>query len=132
MTNSSYGLYKQIDLSYDEAVPHVTEALKAEGFGILTEIDVKATMKTKLDVDMGKYIILGACNPGLAHQALQSEQTVGLLLPCNVIVYEDEASGKAGVGILDPSMLVQVSANEGLKPIAKEARERLERVIDSL
>ena len=132
MTNSSDGLHKQIDLSYDEALPHVTEALKAEGFGILTEIDVKATMKNKLDVDMDKYIILGACNPGLAHQALQSEQTVGLLLPCNEIVYEDAASGKTGVGILDPATLVQISDNNELETVANEARARLERVIASI
>lgn len=93
-TEIKYGFQKSLNTTFEDAVSKVTEALKAEGFGILTEINMQATLKNKLDVDMPEYTILGACNPALANQALQHEQTIGLLLPCNVIVYRDETSEK--------------------------------------
>jgi uncharacterized protein (DUF302 family) len=126
---TSYGLHKLVDLPYEDAVTQITEALKLEGFGVLTEIDVQTTMKKKLDLDMARYVILGACNPTLAHQALEAEYTAGLLLPCNVIVYEDEATGKTGVSILNPATLTQLSQSEGVHAVAEEANELLERVL---
>jgi uncharacterized protein (DUF302 family) len=125
-----YGMVTHLDAPYEEAIARTTEALKAEGFGVLTEIDVKATFREKLGVDFHKYIILGACNPALSHQALTVEPELGLLLPCNVIVYEDE--GGATVSIVDPGQMLSVAANPALQPIADEARERLERVAAAL
>ncbi|MCB0168237.1 MAG: DUF302 domain-containing protein, partial [Anaerolineae bacterium] len=98
-----YGLKTTLDVAYETAIELATSALKAEGFGVLTEIDVKATLKKKLDIDFRRYIILGACNPNLAHQALQTELELGLLLPCNVIVYEND-EGQSVVSIVDPIM----------------------------
>jgi uncharacterized protein (DUF302 family) len=109
----------------------VTEALKQEGFGILTQIDVKETLKKKLNVDFPKYVILGACNPHLAHKALSAETEIGLLLPCNVIVYERK-DGSTVVAAQDPDAALGIVGNPGLAPIAKDARERLVRVIESL
>lgn len=126
----NYGISKTISLSFESAVEKVTEELKKEGFGVLTTIDVKATMKQKLGVDFTKYVILGACNPPFAHQALQAEEQVGLLLPCNVIVYEKE--GKTVVSAFDPLVMTKIMENEEMKPIAEGVRARLARVIDAM
>jgi uncharacterized protein (DUF302 family) len=125
-----YGMATHLDIPYEEAIARTTEALKTEGFGVLTEIDVRATFKEKLGVDFQKYIILGACNPALSHQALTVEAELGLLLPCNVIVYEDESGST--VSIVDPGQMLGVATNPALQPIADEARERLERVAAAL
>lgn len=130
MNRQDYGIRTTLNVSYEEAVPKVTEALKKEGFGVLTEINVKETIKKKLDKEFPKYIILGACNPQLAYQALTSETEIGLLLPCNVIVYEKE--GKTVVSAQDPAAALSIVGNDKITPIAKEAKERLVRVIDSL
>lgn len=131
-TKLKYGLQTTLDATFEDAVTRVSEALKAEGFGILTEINMQATLKEKLDVDMSNYVILGACNPSLAHQALQHEQKIGLLLPCNVIVYSKDTSDKTHVAILDPILMVQLTENPALNDIANDARARLERVIQAL
>lgn len=125
-----YGIKKEVTSSYEEAIEKVKEALSKEGFGVLTEIDVKATLKKKLDVDFDKYIILGACNPNFAYQALQSEQDIGLLLPCNVIVYEKQ--NKVYVNAIDPSVAMNFVENDKLSIIANEVRERLVNVIYNL
>jgi uncharacterized protein (DUF302 family) len=119
-----------LDLPYEQAVERVTVALKEEGFGVLTEIDVKATIQKKLGADFRKYVILGACNPPLAHRALSTTLDVGLLLPCNVIVYEQDEGSV--VAILDPLSMLGVAENPELDPVAQEAQTRLRRVIDAL
>jgi uncharacterized protein (DUF302 family) len=124
------GLRVRLEVPYEEAVERVTGALKQEGFGVLTEIDVKATLKKKLDADFRKYAILGACNPPLAHRALNTELEIGLLLPCNVIVYEE--NGGSMVSIVDPLSMLGVVQSPELKPVAEEARARLERVAEAL
>ena len=124
----NYGLSKKVDSSYEDAIVKVTEELKKDGFGILTEIDVKATLKKKLDVDVDKYIILGACNPGFAHQALQIENELGLLLPCNTIVYEKE--GEVFVSIMNPEIMSSVVDNEKLVEIANDVKNILQKVLD--
>ena len=121
-TVSEYAYQAWLDLPYEEAVERVTAALKEEGFGVLTQIDVKATLKKKLDADFRKYVILGACNPPLAHKALTTELEIGLLLPCNVIVYEEEEGSK--VSIVDPLSMLGVVENPDLSPVAEEARTR--------
>jgi len=131
-TDVKYGFQATVNSGFDDTVASVTSALKAEGFGILTEINMQATLKAKLDVDIEKYMILGACNPPLANQALQLEQTIGLLLPCNVIVYQKEASEQTQVAILDPGLMVQLTENDALKDIADDARARLERVMQAI
>lgn len=123
-----YGLKKEVDMSYEEAIEHVKTQLQKEGFGVLTEIDVKATLKKKLDLNFNKYIILGACNPEFAYKSLQSEMDIGLLLPCNVIVYEKD--NKTVVSIIKPSIAMQMIKNKDLQSIAKEVEKKLERVID--
>jgi uncharacterized protein (DUF302 family) len=128
---TSYGIQKTLDIPFDDALAKVPEALKAEGFGVLTEIDVKETLKKKLDVDFRRYRILGACNPPLAHEALQHSLDVGLLLPCNVIVYETDA-GKTTVSAVDPIQMMAAQGDDTLKPVAEQALQRLKRVIDSL
>jgi uncharacterized protein (DUF302 family) len=120
----------ELDVPYEQAVERVTEALKKEGFGVLTEIDVKATLKKKLDADFRKYAILGACNPPLAHRALSTQLEIGLLLPCNVIVYEE--NGSSVVSIVDPISMLGVVEDPELKPVADEARARLQRVAQAL
>ncbi len=124
------GLKTTLHMDYDAALQRVLEALKAEGFGVITEIDVKDTLKKKLDLDFHQYRILGACNPALAHRALTTAPDVGLLLPCNVTVVQ--ADNGVDVAIIDPKMMMSVLPNEGLRVIADEARERLERVIKAL
>ena len=126
----SYGFSKVVDLPYETAVEKVTSELKREGFGVLTTIDVKETLKKKINVDFGKYIILGACNPGLAHKALQAEEELGLLLPCNVIVYEKE--NKTTVSLFNPAIMSEIVDNDSLKPIAGVVKEKLERVFEAV
>jgi uncharacterized protein (DUF302 family) len=130
MNVTEYGYRVRLDRPYEEAVQQVTDALKEEGFGILMEIDVQATLKKKLDVDFRRYVILGACNPPLAHRALSRDLEVGLLLPCNVIVYEED--GGSVVSIVDPAAMLRVANNPALEPIAAEAKERLQRVAGAL
>jgi uncharacterized protein (DUF302 family) len=110
----------------------VTAALKEQGFGVLTSIDVQATLKQKLDVDTDRYVILGACNPSLAHQALQIELNVGLLLPCNVIVYENRGTGGSTINIVNPLSMMEFAGNPALMSVAQEAAERLQKVVSSL
>jgi len=121
-----YGFSKTIDLSFDEAISKVTDELKKEGFGVLTTIDVKDTLKKKINVDFKKYTILGACNPQIAHKALQTEEELGLLLPCNVIVYEKD--NKTTVSFFDPMIMTKLIDNKKMEPIAKEVKEKLQRV----
>jgi uncharacterized protein (DUF302 family) len=114
-------------VSFDDAKARITEALKEEGFGILTEIDIKATLKAKLDLDFRRYTILGACNPTLAHRALQSEIGIGLLLPCNVCVWEDDDG--AVVSIARPDAMFQIVKNDAVQPVGDEADARLRRAL---
>jgi uncharacterized protein (DUF302 family) len=127
-----YALKRTVSMSFDAADEKVREALQEEGFGVLTEIDVKATLKKKLDVDFREYKILGACNPPLAHQALQTEIDIGLLLPCNVVVRATDDPGQVVVEALDPVMQLEVAENSELPQLAQEVRQRMERVLDRL
>ena len=126
-----YSFNKIVSKSFDDTLEKVTEELQKEGFGVLTEIDVKETLKKKLDVDFRKYKILGACNPGYAHKALQSEKYIGTMLPCNVIVQENE-DGKVEVSAVDPMASMQAIENEELGSIANEVRTKLQNVINNL
>ena len=126
-----YGLAVTVPLPYERAVEAVRAALAAEGFGVLTEIDVRATLKQKLDADFRPYVILGACNPPLAHQALQAVPDIGLLLPCNVIVRE-EAADRVVVGFLDPQIMVNLVAKPEVATVADAAEQRLRRACESL
>ena len=120
-----------VDQPYAEAVSRTREALAEQGFGILTEIDVQATMKSKLGVDVEAYVILGACNPDLAYQALEVDRSIGVLLPCNVVV-SARASGGSTVAILDPQIMAEVTELPALQPVADEASRRLQVVLDTL
>jgi uncharacterized protein (DUF302 family) len=131
-TETNYQFRTHLHLPYDKAIEKVTAALKEEGFGVLTEIDVKATLKKKLDKEFRRYIILGACNPQLAHQALNTELEIGLMLPCNVIVYEYEEGSGSVVSIVDPIAMLGVVDKPTLDDVAQEARARLENVAASL
>ncbi len=127
----SYYFSKILDTSFEEAVTRVTDGLKKEGFGILTQIDVRETLKKKLDVDFKKYKILGACNPPFAYKALQAEDKIGTMLPCNVIVQET-ADGQVEVAAVDPAASMQAVENPALKEIAAEIQNRLKKVISGL
>ena len=129
----SIALSTQLQTTFDDAVAKTRQALSDNGFGVLTEIDVKATLKTKLDADMENYLILGACNPPLAHRALDVDRQIGLLLPCNVVVRTDpDDTGTVLVEAMDPQLLVDVTSQSGLKPIADEVAAKLQAAIDAL
>jgi uncharacterized protein (DUF302 family) len=125
-----YGFSKTTDYTFSQAIEKVTDELKKEGFGILTTIDVKETLKNKINVDFKNYTILGACNPPIAHKALQTEEELGLLLPCNVVVYEKD--NKIVVSIFDPMMMTKVIDNDKMIPIANEVKEKLQRVLEAV
>jgi len=127
----NYYFSKNLSMSFDEAIVRVTGELKKEGFGILTEIDVKETLKKKLDVDFKKYRILGACNPPFAYKALQAEDKIGLMLPCNVIIQEI-SEGKIEVSAIDPVASMQAVANPKLLEVAEQVRVKLQKVINNL
>ena len=129
--SSQYGFGKSVGLSFESALARVTEELQKEGFGVLTEIDVKATMKKKLNAEMRPYRILGACNPTLAHRALTADPQIGLLLPCNVIVREDD-SGVVHVDFMDPSAVLQLVEKAEVTLLATEVKQRLQRVMAAL
>ncbi len=129
--SKSYGYRVALPFGVPQAIREATAALKEEGFGVLTEIDVQATLRAKLGLETKPYVILGACNPNLAHQALQHEPELGLLLPCNVIVY-DNGDDTATVSVIDPLQMLGVVENPALQPIAEEAQRRLQRVIAQL
>lgn len=131
MGSVSYTLDKRVDGEFDEVVEQTTNALSEEGFGTLCDIDVQQTLKKKLDEEFRQYRILGACNPPLAHQALEEELQLGTLLPCNVTVYETD-DGKTGVSAVDPEVMLSVVDNPELDSIAVDVRERFERVLDEL
>ena len=124
----TYYFSKTLDMPIDKAIAHVTEALAGQGFGVLTQIDVAATFKKKLDIDFRPYVILGACNPAFAHRALQSEDKIGTMLPCNVIV-QDLGGGRVEVAAVDPVSSMAAVANPALAPVAAEVRERLKTVV---
>ena len=126
-----YSMTITLDLPYDKAVPAVKAALADQGFGVLTEIDARATMKEKLGADMEPYIILGACNPQLAHRALDVDRQIGLLLPCNVVVRAD-GDDRSIVSALDPQVMVTIPENEDLRPVADEAGRRIRAALDTL
>lgn len=125
-----YGFSKTVDMPFEQTIEKVTAELKKEGFGVLTSIDVKDTLKQKINVDFKKYTILGACNPPIAHKALQEEEEIGLLLPCNVVVYEKD--GKTRVSIFDPMVMTWIMENDQMKPIATEVQEKLQRVLKAI
>jgi uncharacterized protein (DUF302 family) len=126
----NYGFVKRLNLPFNDAVAKVTETLKKDGFGILTTIDVKEKFKEKLNIDFPKYQILGACNPPLAHKAISAEWDIGLLLPCNVIVYEKEES--VWVGIIKPTQAMAMVENEQLKQIATEVEAKLKKIFETI
>jgi uncharacterized protein (DUF302 family) len=127
---TAFSFSRVVTLGYEEAVAKVKEALKSEGFGVLTEIDVRKTLKEKLNRDFPRYIILGACNPPLAHQVLQAEPEVGVFLPCNVLVYEE--GGKTVISAMDPEAIMVIVQNEKVGQVAKQVRQKMEKVLDSL
>lgn len=134
MQHSEYGYSKTVGLPYREAVEKVRVALQKEGFGVLSEIDIKEKLKEKLDVDFGNYVILGACNPPLAYKSLQQEIGIGLLLPCNVIVYESDDAEKSVVAAIDAKTMLAVvgGRNTILDEVANEVNQKLERVVAQL
>jgi uncharacterized protein (DUF302 family) len=129
--NTNFGFGKPVDLAFDEAIDKVTEVLQTEGFGVLSDIDVAAKMKEKLDKDMPPYRILGACNPPLADQAITAVPEIGLLLPCNVLVREDDA-GQVTVSFMDPEAVMSLVDDPGVEPLAADVKSRLERVMAAL
>ncbi|HEB73073.1 MAG TPA: DUF302 domain-containing protein [Nitrospirae bacterium] len=129
--NNKYSFGKEVELGFDEAVAKMREALKPQGFGILTEIDVAATLKKKLDKDMPPYMILGACNPPIASKALEVEPSIGVLLPCNVVVRQD-GDGKVFVEIMDPNAVLGMVDAPGIETLAGDVRQRLEKALEAL
>jgi uncharacterized protein (DUF302 family) len=129
-TQTSYGFGVQVPWNQEEAIERVTAALKTEGFGVLSTVDVQATLKEKIDVDREPYVILGACNPNLANQALQAEPEIGLLLPCNVIVYQQ--GGRTHVSFMDPVAALSLTGRDEIAPLASEVKTRLQRVLDAI
>jgi uncharacterized protein (DUF302 family) len=126
-----FGFGKTVDMEFDAAIDKVTADLKTEGFGVLSDIDVSAKLKESLGEDMPRYRILGACNPALAHQAINAVPDIGLLLPCNVLVREDE-EGAVSVSFMDPKSVLSLVDNPGVEPLANEVKSRLERVLAAL
>src|SRR5688572_7482388 len=129
---SNYGFGKTVSLNYEQAVAQTREALASEGFGVLTEINVRETLKKKLDVDFRPYVILGACNPPLAHQALSNELDIGLLLPCNVVVYAGDEEGQSRIAFMDPVAALALTGNDAIAPLAEDVKARLTRVMEKL
>ena len=129
---TSYGFGVTVALPYEQAVERTRAELAKEGFGVLTEIDVAATLKKKLDVDFPPYVILGACNPPLAHRALTAEREIGLLLPCNVVVYEGDEPGTSVVSAMDPAAALALTGNPAVAPLAADVAARLRRVLNGV
>jgi uncharacterized protein (DUF302 family) len=127
-----YGIGTRVGLPFEEAVERTREELSREGFGVLSEIDIAATLKKKLDVDFRPYVILGACNPPLAHRALTAETDIGLLLPCNVVVYAAEEDGTSVVAAMDPEAALELTGNAEVREVARDVRARLERVLGAV
>lgn len=127
-----YGMSTTVDLPWEEAVERVRDALKEQGFGVLTEIDVRATLKEKLDADFRPYVILGACNPPLAKRALETEPEIGLLLPCNVVVYEADGPDRSVVSAMDPEAALGLAGNDALRGVASEVRTRVRNALASV
>jgi uncharacterized protein (DUF302 family) len=130
--HTRYGMSVTVPLPYDQAVGRVRTALAKEGFGILTEIDVRSTFKQKLDAEFRPYVILGACNPPMAHKALTAEKDIGLLLPCNVVVYAADDPATSVVAAIDPVEALSLSGNAGIRPLALEVRSKLERALEDV
>ena len=127
-----YGISITVDLDYERAVERTKQELSKEGFGVLSEIDIAATLKKKLDVEFRPYVILGACNPPLAHRALIAERDLGLLLPCNVVVYAADENGKSVIAAMDPEAALELTGNPEVREVAREVRARLERVLNGV
>lgn len=127
-----YGMSITVPLAYEQAVERAREALAAEGFGILAEMDIAATLRKKLDVEFRPYVILGACNPPLAHRALLAEPDIGLLLPCNVVVYAADEPGQSVVAAMDPVEALALTGNDAIRPIAEDVKGRLRRVLEAV
>jgi uncharacterized protein (DUF302 family) len=127
-----YGMSTTVPLAPDQATERARHALAAEGFGILAEMDIAATLKKKLDVDFRPYVILGACNPPLAHKALLAELDIGLLLPCNVVVYASDTPGHSVIAAMDPVEALALTGNESIRPIAEDVKQRLHRVLEAV
>lgn len=132
MQTTAYAHRVELDVPYEEAIEQATAALKEQGFGILTEIDIKAALKEKIGVDVDRYVILGACNPPLAHRALQSEQEIGILLPCNVVVYETKSGGSVVAAMAPRAVMNIVGGNPELEKVANEAEERIRKAMKTL
>jgi uncharacterized protein (DUF302 family) len=130
--HTRYGMSVTVPLPYDQAVGRIRTALAKEGFGILTEIDVRSTFKQKLDAEFRPYVILGACNPPMAHKALTAEKDIGLLLPCNVVVYAGDDPATSVVAAIDPVEALSLSGNAGIHPLALEVRSKLERALEDV
>ncbi len=126
---TDYGIGATVDLEYERAVERTREELAKEGFGVLSEIDIAATLKKKLDVDFRPYVILGACNPPLAHRALTAERDLGLLLPCNVVIYAADEPGRSVIAAMDPEAALGLTGNAEVGEVAKEVKERLRRAL---
>ena len=129
--NSNFGFGKTVELSFDDAIETVTKELEKEGFGVLSDIDVAAKMKAKLGKDMPRYRILGACNPAIAYQAIKAVEDIGLLLPCNVLVHEDDG-GDVHVDFMDPESVLSLVEDPGITPMATEVKAKLQRVLAAL